>query len=97
VGEGGGGGVGQLVVDQHFDAVGGEDFERGGEGGLGEGVGILREEQGAGDGLSAAIVDDGLADGGDVVLVEAGVERAAAMAGGAEGDALRGVGGVGVQ
>ena len=47
--------------------------------------------------LAAAVLDDGLGDGGDVVVVEGGVEGGAAMAGGAEGDALGGVGGVGME
>jgi hypothetical protein len=51
----------------------------------------------AGDAIGAAVVDDGLRDGGDVVVVERGVEGAAAVAGGSEGDALGGNGGVGVQ
>ncbi len=97
VGEGGGGGVAEVLVDDGFDVVGGEDLEGGGEGGLGEGVGVLREEEGAGGVLGGAVLDDGLGDGGDVVVVEAGGEGAAAMAGGAEGDALGGDGGVGVE
>ena len=48
VGEGGGGGVGEVLVDDDFDVVGGEDFEGGGEGGFGEGVGVFGEEEGAG-------------------------------------------------
>ena len=47
--------------------------------------------------LGGAVFDDGLGDGGDVVVVEAGGEGAAAMAGGAEGNALGGEGGIGVQ
>ena len=47
--------------------------------------------------MFAAVVADGLGDGGDVVFVEGGVEGAAAMAGGSEGDALGGDGGVGVE
>jgi len=88
VGEGGCGGVGEIGVDHGLDAVGAEDLEGGGEGGLGEGVCVLCEEEGAGDGLLAAVVADGLGDGGDVVVVEGGVEGAATMAGGSKGDAL---------
>ena len=44
-----------------------------------------------------AVLDDGLGDGGDVVVVEGWREGAAAMAGGSEGDALGGIGGVGVE
>ncbi len=95
--EGGGGGVGELVVDHGVDVVGGEDFEGGGEGGFGEGVGVLGEEEWAGDVLLLAVVDDGLGDGGDVGVVEGCLEGAAAVAGGSEGDALGGDGGVGAQ
>ena len=97
VGEGGGGGVGELVVDDDFDVVGGEDLEGGGEGGLGEGVGVLARKRGPVVCLGGAVFDDGLGDGGDVVVVEGGGEGAAAMAGGAEGDALGGDGGVGME
>ncbi len=90
MGERGGWGVGEVGVDHDFDVVGGEDFEGGGEGGLGEGVGVLREEEGARGVLVAAVVDDGLGDGGDVVVVEGGVEGAAAMSRGSEGYALGG-------
>ena len=71
VGEGGRGGVAEVVVDDDFDVVGGEDLERGGEGGLGEGVGVFGEEEGAEGVLGGAVFDDGLGDGGDVVVVEA--------------------------
>src|SRR6185312_13763552 len=46
--ERGRGGVGEVVIDHSVDAVGGEHFERGGEGGLGKGVGVLCEEERAG-------------------------------------------------
>jgi hypothetical protein len=97
VGERGGWGVGEVGVDHDVDVVGGEDFEGGGEGGLGEGVGVLCEEEGAGGVLVVAVVDDGLGDGGDVVFVEGGFEGAATMAGGAEGYALGGDGRVGME
>ena len=80
VGEDGGGGVAELVVDEDGDVVGREDFEGGGEGGLGEGVGVLGEEEGAGGVLGGAVLDDGLGDGEDVRVVEAVVQRAASMA-----------------
>ena len=80
--------VGEVGVDHGFDVVGDENFEGGGEGGFGECVRVLREEEGSGDGLVAAVVADSLSDGGDVVFVEGGVEGAAAMAGGAEGYTL---------
>src|SRR5260370_18449731 len=80
VGEGGGGGVGEVGVDHGLDAVGGEDLEGGGEGGFGEGVGVLGEEEGASGALLASVVADGLGDGGDVVVVEGGVVGAASAA-----------------
>jgi len=97
VGEYGGGGVGEVGVDHDVDVVSGEDLEGGGEGGLGEGVGVLRQEEWAGGVLVATVVDDGLGDSGDVVFVEGGFEGAAAVAGGAEGYSLRGDGGVGME
>ena len=97
VGECGGRGVGEIVVDHDFDVVGGEDFEGGGEGGLGEGVGILGEEEGASGFLCGAVFDDGLGDGGDVVVVECGVEGAATMTRGSERYALGGDIHVGVE
>ena len=97
VGEGGGGGVAEMLVDDGLDVVGGEDFEGGGEGGLGEGVGVFGEEEWAECVLGGAVLDDGLGDGGDVVVVEGGLEGAAAVAGGAEGYALGWDCGVGVE
>src|SRR5260370_42057166 len=86
-----------MFVDDGFDVVADEDLEGGGEGGLGEGVGVFGEEERAGGVLGGAVFDNGLGDGGDVVVVEGGGEGAATMAGGAEGDALGGDVGVGVQ
>ncbi len=60
-------------------------------------MGVLGEEEGAGDVFLLAVVDDGLGDGGDVGVVEGGLEGAAAVAGGSEGDALGGDGGVGAE
>jgi hypothetical protein len=97
VGEDGGGGVAEVLVDDGFDVVGGEDLEGSGEGWLGEGVGVFGEEEGPCGVLSGAVFDDGLSDGGDVVVVEGGREGTAAMAGGAEGYALGRDGGVGMQ
>src|SRR5260370_22526050 len=77
-----------MFVDDGFDVVADEDLEGGGEGGLGEGVGVFGEEERAGGVLGGAVFNDGLGDSGDVVVVERGGEGTAAMAGGAEGDAL---------
>ena len=60
-------------------------------------MGVLCEEEGAGDVFGLAVLDDGLSDGGDVSIVEGGVEGVAAMAGGSEGDALGGNGGIGTR
>jgi hypothetical protein len=79
----------EVVIDEDFNAVGGEDFERGGEGGLGESVSILRKKEWAGGALLRAVLDDSLGNGEDVRVVEAGVERRSAMARGAEADTLR--------
>src|SRR5438270_10842678 len=83
-----------MLVDGGFDVVGGEGLEGGDEGGLGEGVGVFGEKEGAGGVLAGAVLDDGLRDGGDVVIVEGGGKGTAAMAGGAEGYALGGFGGL---
>ena len=78
------------------DAVGREDFEGGGEGGLGEGVGVLREEERPGGVLRGAVLDDSLRDGEDVRVVEAGVQREPRWPDVPKADALRGDAGVGV-
>ena len=95
--EGGGGGVAEVLVDHDLHFVGGEDFKGGREGGRGEGVSVLREKEWAGGALVGAELADGLGNGGDVIFVEAGGEGGAAMAGGAEGDALGGVRRVGME
>ena len=59
-------------------------------------MGVLGEKERAGDAGGGAVFADGLGDGEDVGVVEAVVERAAAVSAGAESDALRGDGGVGV-
>lgn len=80
VGEHRGGCIAEMLVDHDLDAVGGEDLERGGEGGLGEGVGVFGEEERAEGVLGGAVLDDGLGDGGDVIVVKGRAEGAAAMA-----------------
>jgi hypothetical protein len=57
-------------------------------------VGVFGEEEGAEGVLGGTVLDDGLGDGGDVIVVEGGGEGAAAVAGGSEGNALGGDGGV---
>ena len=70
-------------------AVGREHFERGALRRSGQRVRVLAEEQRAGDRVLAAVFAHRLHDGEDVRFVEAALERAAAMAAGAERDALR--------
>ena len=80
-----------VVRGRHdLHAVRGEDFDRGGERGRGEGVRVESQKQRPVDALLSAVIADRLSDRQDVRLVEARVERAAAMSGGTEGDALRG-------
>src|SRR6185437_9306363 len=97
VGEDGGGSVAETLVDHDFDVVGGEDFEGGGEGGLGKGVGIFGKKEWAESVLRGAVIDDGLGDGGDVVVVKGCMEGAAAMTGGPERNALGGNGWIGME
>ena len=75
--------------DHHLDAVGGQHFERAGERRRRQRVRVEADEQRAVDALLPAVLADRLGDGEHVALVEAHVERAAAMAGSAEGHPLR--------
>jgi hypothetical protein len=77
------------------DAVGGEHFEGRALRRRRQRVGVHAEKERAGDSRRGAVFGDRLGDGEDVRLVEAAGERAAAVAAGAEGDALRRIGGVG--
>jgi hypothetical protein len=52
-------------------------------------MGVDADEERAVDAGTLAVIADRLADGEDVVLVEGIMERGAAMAGGAEGEARR--------
>src|SRR5260370_42029400 len=80
VGEGGGGGVGEVGVDHGLDAVGGEDLEGGGEGGLGGGGGVLGEGEGAGGVRGTAVGGQGGGAGGSVGGGCDGVGRVAVAA-----------------
>ncbi len=88
--------VAVLRVDHCGHAVGGKHFERGFEGGFGEGVRVLAEIKRAIDGFRFAVIADGLRDRQNMVFVEGGIECRAAMAGGAEAHALGGDGGIGL-
>lgn len=92
-----GGSVAAVLIDHGFDAVGSQDFKGADEGGFGKSVGVCGEEERAGGALLLAVVADGLGDSEDVVFVERGGHGRAAVAGGAEGDALGGDGDVGLQ
>ena len=85
-----------LGVDEHGDPVARKDFERGGLGGRGEGVGVLADKQWPGDALVRAVIHDGLGSGQDVILVEGTVEAAATMPAGAEAHSLLRLGEVGL-
>ena len=87
-------GVAVRRVDPYLHAVRREHLEGGPERGLGEGVGVLAEEEGARCAVGRAVLADRLRRGEDVGLVEAGPERRAAVPGGPEGDPLGPVGGV---
>jgi hypothetical protein len=63
-----------------------------GSGGL---WGVHAEEQRPGDASPGTVFGDRLGDGEDVRFVEAAIQSAAAVAAGAEGDALRRIGEVG--
>src|SRR5690606_29719818 len=97
VGDGRGGGVAVQRIDLGGHLVAGQHLEGGVEGGAREGVGVAADEQRAADALGGPVLDDRLGGRRDVVLVEAVVERGAAMAGGAEGDGLVRIGGIGVE
>src|SRR5690606_3266290 len=75
-------------VDAHLDARGREHLKRGVMRWSGEGVGVLAHEERPGDALRAAVLDDRCRDRNDVRLVERRVKGGAAVAGGAERDAL---------
>ena len=76
-----------AIID--LDAVGGQHFERARERRLRQRVRVDAEEQRPVDALLAAVLADRLADREHVRFVEAAFERRAAVARGAEGDALR--------
>ena len=89
MGEHGRGSVFIALRDHHLDFVGRHHLQRAGQRGHGERVRVDSQEQGAVDALLLAVEADGLADSEDMALVESPVERGAAMAGSAEGHALR--------
>ena len=81
--------VAVIGVDHHRDVVRDEHLQRGDEGRSGQGMGVDAEEQRAAYSMLLAIEADRLGDRHDVRLVEGIAECGAAMARGAEMDALR--------
>ncbi len=81
--------VSQCLVHHHLDIVGRQHLERAGEGGLGEGVSILGQEQGTIGAVGRPVFTDGLGNRQDVAFVERAVEGGAAVSAGAEAHALR--------
>ena len=76
-----------LIARQH--AVGGEHRQRRALRRRRQRVRVLAEKERSGNALQGAVFTDRLRDGEDVRLVETAGQRAAAVAAGAEGDALR--------
>ena len=89
--------VAAALVDHDVDAVGGKHFDRARQRRLGQRMGIDADEQRPGQAGFAAVVADRLRRREDMVFVEGVFQRRAAMARGAEGDALRGIGGIGLR
>ena len=85
-----------VGVDDDVDAVRAEDLDDRARGRLGERVRVAAEKQRAVDPLGLAVAADRLGDREHVRLVEGARGRGAAVAGGAEADALAGLGGVGL-
>ena len=88
--------VAAAIVDHDVDAVGGKHFDRAHQRRFGQRVGVDADEQRAGQPGFAAVVADRLRGRQDVVFVEGVFQRRAAMTRGAEGDALRGIGRIGL-
>ncbi len=84
-----------VALDPRLDAVGRQHLERRALRGAGQRVRVLAHEQRAVDALRAPVVADRLRDREDVRLGEGAGQRRAAVAAGAEGDPLRGIGEVG--
>ncbi|MCU0282522.1 MAG: hypothetical protein MUD13_01275 [Candidatus Nanopelagicales bacterium] len=88
VAQGRGRGVAVAAVDEHGHVVGGEHLEGGDPGRLGQAMGVLGQEQRPVGALLGAVLHDRLGRGQDVELVEGRAQARAAVAGGAERDAL---------
>ena len=87
--------VAAVLVDHDVDAVGGKHFHRARQRRLGQRVGIDADEQRTGQAGLAAVVADRLRRRQDMIFVEGVFQRRAAMARGAEGNALGGIGRIG--
>ncbi|MNT36178.1 hypothetical protein D3C72_1722460 [compost metagenome] len=86
-----------VILGQHdFNAIGRQHLQGTGRSRCRQRMGIGANEQRTIDALGLTVQADRLADGQDVILVEAQVQRAAAVPGGAERDALAGNAGIGL-
>ena len=80
--------VGEALLHAQLDAVRGEDLRRGAQRRFGERVRVHAHEERPRDALACAVLAYRLRYRGYVILVEAALQRRAAVAGRAEGDAL---------
>jgi hypothetical protein len=87
--------VAAMAVDHHLDAVPHQHLKRGGEGRLGESVGVHAQEERSVDVVLLSILTDRLGDGQDVRFVEGPLEGRATMARGAKRHAMFRHGGIG--
>ena len=76
-------------VNHRVDVIGGKDFERAGEGGFGQRVGVDSDEERAGDVGAAPVMTDRLAHRQDMCFIESVVEGGSSMTRRAERNALR--------
>ena len=85
-----------ALLNDGFDPVGREHFERGALRDIRQGVRVFAHEQRARDPLAAAVFANGLGDGKDMGFGERAVGTGAAVTAGSEADQLRGIGGIGL-
>ncbi len=87
--------VAEAFLDAHLDRIRRKDLDSARQRRFRQGVGVHAEVEGTADPLRLPVLADGLADGENVRLVETVLQRRAAVPGGAEGDPLRRIGGIG--
>lgn len=86
-----------VFLHDHIDAVGGQHFQHGNEGRLGQRMGVFAHVARAGGALLMTNFGDRLSDGEDVRFVKAVALRAAAVAGGAKLHRMCGIAGFRLQ